>query len=448
MYLHSYRGAVVHSHAEQPADVVARLRATFRTGRTKPLSWRTEQLIGLRTMLTEHSQEFAAALRADLGKSEREVSRTEIGSTVGGIDHTLEQLEEWLRPEPVEVPERLRTATAWTVQDPLGVVLVIAPWNYPAHLLLAPVVGALAAGNCVVAKPSELAPATSRVIAELLPRFVDRDALAVVEGAVPETTALLEQHFDHIFYTGNGTVGRIVMRAAAEHLTPVTLELGGKSPAFVDQGADLQTVASRLVATKFVNAGQTCVAPDYVLTDPVTASKLEDALETAVQQAYGDDPAASPEYGRIVNERHFDRLTGLLGSGRPVVGGEHDRASRYLAPTVLAGVSPDSPVMSEEIFGPILPIVEVAGLDEAIAFINDRDKPLALYAFTGSAATRDRLLAETSSGGVGFGLPMAHLTVSGLPFGGVGESGMGNYHGQYSLETFSHRKAVLDMPLG
>jgi aldehyde dehydrogenase (NAD+) len=439
---------MVHSNAEHPADVVARLRATFRTGRTKPLSWRRAQLIGLRTMLTEHSQEFAAALRADLGKSEREVFRTEIGSTVGEIDNTLEHLEEWLRPEPAEVPERLRTATAWTVHDPLGVVLVIAPWNYPAHLLLAPVVGALAAGNCVVAKPSELAPATSRVIAELLPQFVDSDALAVVEGAVPETTALLEQHLDHIFYTGNGTVGRIVMRAAAEHLTPVTLELGGKSPAFVDQGTDLQTVASRLVATKFLNAGQTCVAPDYVLTDPVTASKLEDALETAVQQTYGDDPAASPEYGRIVNERHFDRLTGLLGSGRPVVGGEHDRASRYLAPTVLAGVAPDSPVMSEEIFGPILPIVEIAGLDEAIAFINDRDKPLALYAFTDSAATRDRLLAETSSGGVGFGLPLAHLTVSDLPFGGVGESGMGNYHGRYSLETFSHRKAVLDMPLG
>jgi aldehyde dehydrogenase (NAD+) len=439
---------MVHSNAEHPADVVARLRATFRTGRTKPLSWRRAQLIGLRTMLTEHSQEFAAALRADLGKSEREVFRTEIGSTVGEIDNTLEHLEEWLRPEPAEVPERLRTATAWTVHDPLGVVLVIAPWNYPAHLLLAPVVGALAAGNCVVAKPSELAPATSRVIAELLPQFVDSDALAVVEGAVPETTALLEQHLDHIFYTGNGTVGRIVMRAAAEHLTPVTLELGGKSPAFVDQGTDLQTVASRLVATKFLNAGQTCVAPDYVLTDPVTASKLEDALETAVQQTYGDDPAASSEYGRIVNERHFDRLTGLLGSGRPVVGGEHDRASRYFAPTVLAGVAPDSPVMSEEIFGPILPIVEIAGLDEAIAFINDRDKPLALYAFTDSAATRDRLLAETSSGGVGFGLPLAHLTVSDLPFGGVGESGMGNYHGRYSLETFSHRKAVLDMPLG
>ncbi|MBT2427754.1 aldehyde dehydrogenase family protein [Streptomyces sp. ISL-112] len=432
---------------EQPADVVTRLRATFRTGRTKPLSWRTKQLRALRSLLTEHGQDFAAALKSDLGKGEREAFRTEIDFTVREIDHTLERLEEWLRPQPADVPQRLGAATAWTVQDPLGVVLVIAPWNYPLQLLLAPVTGALAAGNCVVAKPSELAPATSHVIAELVPQYLDRDAVAVVEGAVPETTALLEQHFDHIFYTGNGTVGRIVMRAAAEHLTPVTLELGGKSPAFVDQGTDLTTVAARLVSTKFMNAGQTCVAPDYVLTDPATARELETALEKAVQKAFGEDPAASPDYGRIVNERHFDRLTGLLDSGRTVVGGEHDRDSRYVAPTVLAGVSPDSPVMAEEIFGPILPIVEVAGLDEAIAFINDRDKPLALYAFTEAAATRDRLLAETSSGGVGLGMPVAHLTVSDLPFGGVGESGMGHYHGHYSLETFSHRKAVLDVPL-
>ncbi|GHB30141.1 aldehyde dehydrogenase [Streptomyces chryseus] len=437
----------VNSTAEQPAEVVARLRTTFRTGRTKPVSWRTGQLRGLRSLLTEHGQDIAAALHADLGKGEREAFRTEIDFTVREIDHTLERLEGWLRPEPVEVPEHLGDARAWTVLDPLGVVLVIAPWNYPAQLLLAPVAGALAAGNCVVAKPSELAPATSRVIAELLPLFLDADAVAVMEGAVPETTALLEQRFDHIFYTGNGTVGRIVMRAAAEHLTPVTLELGGKSPAFVDRSTDLHDVAARLVSTKFLNAGQTCVAPDYVLTDRETAAELEGALAEAVRQAFGADPAASPRYGRIVNERHFDRLTGLLGSGRLVVGGAYDRTNRYIAPTVLADVSPDSAVMAEEIFGPILPVVVADGLDEAIAFINDRDKPLALYAFTESQEVRDRLVAETSSGGVGFGLPVAHLTVSDLPFGGVGESGMGRYHGQYSLETFSHRKAVLDKPL-
>ncbi|GAA3133005.1 aldehyde dehydrogenase family protein [Streptomyces rameus] len=433
---------------EQPADVVARLRATYGTGRTKSVEWRTDQLRRLRAMLTERGSDLAAALHADLGKSGTEAYRTEIDFTVREIDHTLEHLRDWLRPEPAPVPAHLGAdATAWTQYDPLGVVLVIAPWNYPAQLLLAPMVGALAAGNAVLAKPSELAPATSSALAELIPAYLDTDAVAVVEGGVPETTALLAERFDHIFYTGNGTVGRIVMRAAAEHLTPVTLELGGKSPVFVDRGTDLDVVAERLARGKFLNAGQTCVAPDYVLTDPDSAAALEAALVRAVEGLFGTDPARSPEYGRIVNERHFDRLSALLGSGRVAVGGVGDRADKYIAPTVLADVDPASPVMREEIFGPILPIVTVAGLDEAIGFINDRDKPLALYVFSESDETRDRIAAETSSGGLGYGLPLAHLTVSDLPFGGVGESGMGNYHGRYSIETFSHRKAVLAKPL-
>ncbi|MFE7852937.1 aldehyde dehydrogenase family protein [Streptomyces sp. NPDC057403] len=433
---------------EQPADLVARLRATFRAGRTKPVAWRTAQLRRLRDMLTENGPDLAAALHADLGKSAAEADRTEIGFTVREIDHTLDHLADWLRPEPAPVPDRLGDdARAWTQYDPLGVVLVIAPWNYPAQLLLAPLVGALAAGNAVVAKPSELAPATSAALARLLPEYLDTDAVAVVEGGIPETTALLAERFDHIFYTGNGTVGRVVMRAAAEHLTPVTLELGGKSPAFVDRGTDLDVVADRLARGKFLNAGQTCVAPDYVLTDPETAAALEPALTRAVEAFYGSDPAASGAYSRIVNERHFDRLTGLLDSGRTVVGGFADRAAKYIAPTVLADVAPDAPVMREEIFGPILPIVTVPGLDEAVDFINDRDKPLALYVFSESGETRARIAAETSSGGLGHGLPLAHLTVSDLPFGGVGESGMGSYHGRYSIETFSHRKAVLEKPL-
>ncbi|WP_405445520.1 aldehyde dehydrogenase family protein [Streptomyces achromogenes] len=437
-----------HSLPERPADVVARLRATFATGRTKSVDWRTDQLLRMRALLTERGADLAAALRADLGKSDTEAYRTEIDFTVREIDHTLEHLADWLRPEPAPVPPHLGAdATAWTQYDPLGVVLVIAPWNYPAQLLLAPMVGALASGNAVVAKPSELAPATSAALAGLIPAYLDRDAVAVVEGGVPETTALLAERFDHIFYTGNGTVGRIVMRAAAEHLTPVTLELGGKSPVFVDRGTDLEAVADRLARGKFLNAGQTCVAPDYVLTDPETAPALEAALVRAIEKLFGADPARSPEYGRIVNERHFDRLSGLLGSGRVAVGGVGDRAAKYLAPTVLADVDPASPVMREEIFGPILPIVTVAGLDEAIGFINDRDKPLALYVFSESDETRARIAAETSSGGLGYGLPVAHLTVSDLPFGGVGESGMGNYHGRYSIETFSHRKAVLAKPL-
>ncbi|MFF7091229.1 aldehyde dehydrogenase family protein [Streptomyces rubradiris] len=437
-----------HSLPERPADVVARLRATFATGRTKSVDWRTDQLRRMRALLTERGADLAAALRADLGKSDTEAYRTEIDFTVREIDHTLEHLADWLRPEPAPVPPHLGAdATAWTQYDPLGVVLVIAPWNYPAQLLLAPMVGALASGNAVVAKPSELAPATSAVLAELIPAYLDPDAVAVVEGGIPETTALLAERFDHIFYTGNGTVGRIVMRAAAEHLTPVTLELGGKSPVFVDRGTDLEAVADRLARGKFLNAGQTCVAPDYVLTDPETAPVLEAALVRAVERLFGADPARSPEYGRIVNERHFDRLSGLLGSGRVAVGGVGDRATKYLAPTVLADVDPASPVMREEIFGPILPIVTVSGPDEAIGFINDRDKPLALYVFSESDETRARIAAETSSGGLGYGLPVAHLTVSDLPFGGVGESGMGNYHGRYSIETFSHRKAVLAKPL-
>ncbi|MGV9425749.1 aldehyde dehydrogenase family protein [Streptomyces sp. NPDC003656] len=437
-----------HAPTEQPADTVARLRDTFRTGRTKSVEWRTGQLRRLRAMLTEHGDDLAAALHADLGKSATEAYRTEIDFTVREIDHTLEHLEEWLRPEPAPVPPYLGAdATAWTQYDPLGVVLVIAPWNYPAQLLLAPMVGALASGNAVVAKPSELAPATSAALAELIPAYLDTDAVAVVEGGIPETTALLAERFDHIFYTGNGTVGRVVMRAAAEHLTPVTLELGGKSPAFVDRDTDLDVVADRLVRGKFLNAGQTCVAPDYVLTDPETAPALEAALVRAVEGVYGTDPAASPEYGRIVNERHFDRLSGLLDSGRVVVGGASDRKDKYIAPTVLADVAPEAPVMREEIFGPILPIVTVPDLDAAVDFINDRDKPLALYVFSDSGTTRARIAAETSSGGLGHGLPLAHLTVSDLPFGGVGESGMGNYHGRYSLDTFSHRKAVLSKPL-
>ena len=359
---------------EQPADVVARLRATFRSGRTKPVVWRTTQLRRLRELLTAHGEELAAALHADLGKSSTEAFRTEINFVVREIDHTLEHLDEWLRPESAPVPAHLgEDATAWTQYDPLGVVLVIAPWNYPAQLLLAPMAGALAAGNAVVVKPSELAPATSAFLARRLPEYLDTDSVAVVEGGIPETTALLAERFDHIFYTGNGTVGRIVMTAAAQHLTPVTLELGGKSPAFVDRDADLSVVADRLARGKFLNAGQTCVAPDYVLTDPETARALEPALAKAVEGLYGTDAATSTEYGRIINERHFDRVSGLLDSGRVVVGGDSDRATKYIAPTVLADVDPDSPVMGEEIFGPVLPIVTVPGLDEAVEFINDRD---------------------------------------------------------------------------
>jgi aldehyde dehydrogenase (NAD+) len=435
--------------SETAAALVDRLRTTYRSGRTKPLAWREQQLTRLRALLTEHRGEIAAALYTDLRKDPTAVETAEIGATVAEIDTYLEHLEEWTRPRPAAIttPGIPAGSVAHTRLQPLGVVLILGTWNYPINLVLVPVAAALASGNAVVLKPSEYAAATSALLARLLPSYLDTDATAVVQGGPGESTALLEQHFDHIFYTGNGAVGRIVMRAAAQHLTPVTLELGGKSPVFVDRDTDLTTVARRLARTKFANAGQICVAPDYVLTDPATAGALEAPLAAAVEELFGPDPAASPVYGRIVNERHFDRLTALLGSGRTVLGGRHDRADRYIAPTVLAEVHGADPVMQEEIFGPILPILTVPGLDEAIDFINERDKPLALYAFTENDTTRRRLAEETSSGALNFGLPIRQLAIPELPFGGVGESGMGSYHGPYSLETFSHRRAVLDVPL-
>ncbi|MFI6873992.1 aldehyde dehydrogenase family protein [Streptomyces sp. NPDC050400] len=432
------------------ADLVASLRAVFRSGRTRPIDWRRAQLTALRALFTENRDAIADALYADLRKPRFEAYAAEVDLPVREIDHTLAHLEEWLAPEPLAAESLAGLpdgTTAGTHYEPLGTVLVVAPWNYPVQLSLVPVAGALAAGNTVILKPSELAPATSDLMARLVPRYLDPEAVAVVEGGVPETTELLAQRFDHIFYTGNGTVGRIVMRAAAEHLTPVTLELGGKSPVFVDRDTDLSVVATRLAEAKFRNAGQTCVAPDYVLTDPATARGLEVALAEAVRGMFGDDPQTSDAYGRIVNRRHFDRIAALLDSGTLAFGGRTDRDDVYIAPTVLTGVEADDAVMREEIFGPVLPIVEVDGLDEAIAFINDRDKPLALYGFTENETTRGRLAAETSSGGLGFGLPMAHLRVPDLPFGGVGESGLGSYHGPHSIAAFSHRRARLDVPL-
>jgi aldehyde dehydrogenase (NAD+) len=429
------------------ATPVERLRAAYRSGRTRPVAWRRGQLRALRNLLTERAVEFTAALHEDLGKGPTEAHRTEIEFVVGGIDLMLRDLDSWLRPEDVPVPGPMGHAQAWTVYEPLGVVLVIAPWNYPLQLIAAPLAGALAAGNAAVVKPSELAPATSGTLARLLPQYLDTDAVAVVEGGVAETTALLEERFDHILFTGSSAVGRTIMAAAARHLTPVTLELGGKSPVFVDRGVDVDAAALRLAATKFLNAGQACIAPDYLLTDSGTAPALEAALARAVPKVFGDDPRHFPEYGRIVNDRHFARLAALLDSGRIVVGGQTDAATRYIAPTVLTDVPRDSPVMQEEIFGPILPVVTVDGLDEAIRFINERPKPLGLYAFTASAETRRRITEETSSGGLTFELPMAQFLVPDLPFGGVGNSGMGAYHGVHSFRTFSHRRAVVAGPL-
>lgn len=401
-------------------------------------------------MLRERGGELERALAADLGKPALEAHLTEIAFVADEAALVARNLRRWLRPRRVRVPATLQPARAAVVREPLGVVLVMAPWNYPVQLVLSPLLGALAAGNAVVAKPSELAPATSAALARWLPRYLDPAAVAVVEGGPEASTALLAQRFDHVFFTGGHRVARIVARAAAEHLTPTTLELGGKCPAYVGAGLgdrQLAAAARRIAWGRFVNAGQTCAAPDYVLADAQTARRLEPALAAAVTDLFGADPRASASYGRVVSEEHVDRLEALMSSGRAVTGGTASRAERYVAPTVLADVDPASPVMQEEVFGPVLPVVTVAGLDDAIAFVTARPQPLALYAFTASAAVRRRLVRETSSGGVGLGAPLAHLSVPGLPFGGVGASGMGAYHGEHTVALFSHAKPVLSKPL-
>ena len=429
-------------------ELVRRLRTSFASGVTRPLEWRVEQLEALERLLVEREDELAAALHHDLGKPRFESWLTELRIVGREIDDLRRGLTRWAAPERRTVPWILKPGNASIVREPLGVVLVIAPWNYPVQLLLAPVAAALAAGNAVVCKPSEVSSATSAALARLLPEYLDPRAVAVVEGGIPETTALLEQRWDHIMYTGNGTVGRIVAAAAARHLTPVTLELGGRSPVIVDRDCNVKLAASRIAFSKFMNAGQTCVAADHVFVHEDVEERLVTALRKEITARFGADPRRSQDYGRIVNSGHAARLKSLLdGGGFDVAhGGEVDVEERYVAPTLLRNVAADAPVLGEEIFGPVLPLLRFSDLAEPIAAINAGDKPLALYLFTSSDATVDRVLAETSSGGMCVNDAVTHLLASELPFGGVGESGYGAYHGRWGFETFSHRRAVLRRP--
>ena len=430
--------------------IVQHAREGFRAGLLRDNEQRVGQLQQLRAMFVEQQERMIDALVADIGKPRIEAYTSEIAFTLNEIDHTLKHLDAWTKPQKVKVPLSFKPGRARIRPEPLGTVCIIAPWNYPIQLLFAPLVPALAAGNTAVLKPSEVTPTVSALLEELVPQYFDDRIVSVVTGAVDETTALLEEQFDHIFYTGNGKVGRIVMRAAAEHLTPVTLELGGKSPAIVAADANIEVAARRIAWAKFLNAGQTCVAPDYVLVEDSVEDELLSAIAAAVTKFYGDDPRQSSDYARIVNERHHDRLTALLDAGgfeATVTGGTGDRESRYLAPTVLAGVKPDAAVMDDEIFGPILPVLPVGDVDEAIRMVNDRSKPLALYAFSASNAVLDHVVANTSAGGVTLNHAIMHLAVPDLPFGGVGESGTGAYHGKAGFDVFTHHKPVLEKPV-
>jgi len=422
---------------------VATLRATYRSGVTRPLAWRRRQLEQMARMLEENEAEFLAALKTDLGKPGVEGFITDIAFVLTEIQDMIKHLARWNRPKRVSSPLVTLPARSRLVPEPLGVVLVIAPWNYPVQLLLVPVAGAIAAGNTVVMKPSEVSAATSALLGRLVPRYLDPSAVALVEGGVPETTELLAERFDHIFYTGNGSVGRVVMAAAARHLTPVTLELGGKSPVIIDESANLRVAARRVAWGKWLNAGQTCIAPDYVLVHERVRQAFLDELAGAVTAFYGDDPRASADYGRIVSDRHFDRLSGLLQGGTVAIGGQSQAAERYIAPTVLVDVDPASAIMQEEIFGPLLPVLSVASAREAVEFVSGRDHPLALYVFAGDKAVVDDVIARTTSGGVTVNGTLLHFTNPKLPFGGIGESGMGGYHGESGVRLFQHLKPVL-----
>ena len=425
------------------AATVARLRKTFEAGGTRDIAWRRGQLEALRRFVTEGEPALIAALQADFSKPAFETQLTETRTLKWEIDHALRRLAGWMRGRRAGVPWAFWPGSGRVMPEPLGVALIIAPWNYPVQLLLSPLIGALAAGNCAVLKPSELAPRTSDALAELVPRHLDRDAVEIVTGGAEASTALLAERFDHIFFTGGERVGRFVMEAAAKHLTPVTLELGGKSPCVVAADADLKITAERIVWGKFLNAGQTCVAPDYVLVDRSRHDALIDALRATITRFFGADPKTSPDFARIVNRQHAERLAGYLEGGRVAIGGEVDLAQRYVAPTVLVDVDTAAPVMREEIFGPILPVLKVDAIEAAITFINARDKPLALYLFTGNVGVREKVLAGTSSGGVCVNDVVVQLSAPDLPFGGVGRAGFGRYHGRAGFETFSNMKSVL-----
>lgn len=422
-------------------DTVARLRATFTEGRTKPRAWRARQLDGLLRMLAEQEEHIVEALAADLGRPAGDAWIADIGAIALEARYARSRLAAWMRDTRTALPLSQLPGRGFIRHEPLGVVLVIGAWNYPFYLTLGPLVGALAAGNAVVIKPSEHAPASSALLASLIPRYLDTDAVAVLQGEADVTTAVFEQKVDHALFTGSELIGTLVAQTAAKHLTPVTLELGGKCPLIVDRDADLDVTARRIVWAKLVNSGQTCITPDYVLAHEAVADKLVQKIRETLTSFREGEPAAQP----IVNERQFDRLARLLDGhgGRVVAGGGADRPSLAIEPTVIVAPEPDSELMREEIFGPILPVVTVGSLSDAIEFVRRRPKPLALYLFGSSRAARDRVLGETSSGGVVVNHIGLHCMAPQLPFGGVGSSGTGAYHGRYGFETFSHRKAVV-----
>ena len=431
--------------------IIQQQQTFFTGGKTLDVEYRLASLAKFRQQILLHEQEINEALKADLNKSPFESYMSEIGIVLDELRFVTKHLRKWARDQRVPTPLSQFKSTSFMHPEPYGVVLIMSPWNYPFMLTLDPLVGAIAAGNCVVLKPSAYSPATSAIITKLAEKSFDPGHVAVVQGGRKENQALLDQKFDYIFFTGGTTVGREVMTKAARHLTPMTLEMGGKSPCIVDATANIPVAAKRLAFGKFLNAGQTCVAPDYLFVHRDVREQLTEELRKNVQEFFGDDPLENPEYPKIINEKHYLRIQGLITGEKVVFGGEARHGQ--IAPTLLADVSPEAPVMQEEIFGPVLPMMEYTDLETVISFIRSRPKPLALYLFTNDHQTERKVLDQVSFGGGCVNDTIIHLATTHMPFCGVGESGMGGYHGKFSFDTFSHYKSIvkkatwIDLPM-
>ncbi|XP_045823418.1 aldehyde dehydrogenase family 3 member H1-like isoform X2 [Trifolium pratense] len=433
---------------DKAALLVRELRNNFDSGKTKSYEWRISQLEAIAKMLEEKENEIIDALHKDVSKPRLEAYITEVFQAKSSCNEALQELKHWMKPEKVSTSITTFPSSAEIVSEPLGVVLIISTWNFPFSLSLDPVIGAISAGNTVVLKPSEIAPATSSLLANLLEIYLDNSAVRVVEGSVPETTALLDQKWDKILYTGSARVGRIVMAAAAKHLTPVILELGGKCPAVVDSNINLQVTARRIIAGKWAcNSGQACISVDYIITRKDFAPTLIAALKEELENFFGKDPIESKDMSRIVSPTQFARLVKLLdedkASDKIVLGGQRDEKKLKIAPTILLDVPEEALVMQEEIFGPILPIITVDNIEDSYGIIKSRPKPLAAYLFTNNEQLKKDYVDKISSGGMLINDAVVHVATRGLPFGGVEESGMGCYHGKFSFDSFSHKKAVL-----
>ncbi len=425
----------------------------FAEGKTLAVAQRIEALNRLEQGILNCEQELYAALKKDLGKSRAESYMCEVGLTLSELRFVKKHVQKWSREKRVPTPLAQFHARSFTVQEPYGVVLVMSPWNYPVLLTLEPLIGALAAGNCCVLKPSAYSPATSAVMKKMIADVFPEEYVTVIEGGREENQNLLSQKFDYIFFTGGVQVGKMVMEKAAANLTPVTLELGGKSPCIIDKSANLKLTAKRLAFGKYLNCGQTCVAPDYVLVHEAVKEEFLKLLKSEIRAMYGEDPLKNPDYGKMINRKHFDRVLGLMKEEKLILGGENDTAALRIAPAVMDQVTEDDAVMQEEIFGPLLPVLTVGSMEEAIAFVNRRPKPLALYLFTENRETEKNVLEYTSFGGGCINDTIIHLATSQMGFGGVGNSGMGSYHGKKSFETFSHEKSIvkkytwMDLPM-